>query len=232
MSGGGKNCISHWFPPVAAAGLPVPETRIVRTDVDLFGALERAPEDETELKRFFTELAKAGDQVGWPLFLRSGHFSGKHSWKRTCHVPSRDDLGRHVAAIVEDGECSSIMGFPWDVWAVRRLLKTEPAFHAFEDLPIGRERRYFVDGGNVLCSHPYWPADAFDYQDVPNLDQKLRELDAPITGEVEKLTDLARCASLVLDGAWSVDFMWAEGRWFLIDMALAEESWHPSHDTN
>lgn len=54
--------------------------------------------------------------------------------------------------------------------------------------------------------------------------------------EEDLLGYYASLVSHVLPGAWSVDFMWARRpksgdgpRWWLIDMALAEDSWHPEH---
>jgi len=39
-----------------------------------------------------------------------------------------------------------------------------------------------------------------------------------------------RAVRAVGKGSWSVDFaLDANGKWWLIDMALAADSWHPTH---
>jgi len=47
--------------------------------------------------------------------------------------------------------------------------------------------------------------------------------------EIKILTEYSKKASEVIEGYWSVDFCRAKkGDWYLIDMAEAEKSWHPS----
>ena len=46
--------------------------------------------------------------------------------------------------------------------------------------------------------------------------------------EISLLTSYAGMVGAVLNDSWSIDFAKdSEGRWWLIDMALAEQSWHP-----
>lgn len=222
-----SNCISYWFPLLKAAGLPVPETRIVQTEARLIYLLDGVDPPEAEAwERFQGEIKAAGKQIGYPLFLRSGHYSGKHSWKKTCLVPDVAVLMRHVAAIVNDGECASFVGFPWDTWAVRELLPTRPIGTAFwGEMPIAREVRVFVDGGEIECLHPYWPFTGCLEDEGFTLEQ---------WGELSRLTEkdeaivrlLAERAGIALGGRWSVDLLDTERGWCVTDVARAEESFH------
>jgi hypothetical protein len=54
-------------------------------------------------------------------------------------------------------------------------------------------------------------------------------MDKPTVMERLVLGTHARKVSAELPGAWSVDFALGEnGIWYLIDMALAKDSWHPA----
>jgi len=56
----------------------------------------------------------------------------------------------------------------------------------------------------------------------------LKELNTETTDEIEILTGYAEMVARVLDGYWSVDFAYGKnGKWYLIDMATGEHSWHP-----
>ena len=222
-----SNCISYWFPRLKAAGLPVPETRIVQTEARLIYLLDGEDPPEAEAwQRFRMEMLAAGLEIGYPLFLRSGHYSGKRSWRETCFVSEPAALMRHVAVIVNDGECASFFGFPWDTWAVRELLPTRSLGTAFRgEMPITREVRAFVDGGEIECLHPYWPFTGCLEDEGFTLEQ---------WGELSQLTErdeaivrlLAERAGIALGGRWSVDLLDTERGWYVTDVARAEESFH------
>jgi hypothetical protein len=56
------NCLSYWFPKIEAAGLPVPRTEIVTTDVILFGVL--MGEQPKGYDGFLVELRQAVERIG------------------------------------------------------------------------------------------------------------------------------------------------------------------------
>jgi hypothetical protein len=228
------SCLSHWFPIVQAAGLPVPKTVIVRAP-DLSPWLTRKP-DETldsnrEIGAFLDDLHIAAHEVGpYPIFLRTGHGSNKHEWVDTCWVPNAGALSEHAYALFEWSHLVDMLGLPTDVWVVRELLKTSPAFYAFEGMPITRERRLFVRDGKTVCAHPYWPADAIAHGRPPdrkNWRECLMKMNADRPGDAEEIVGLAERAAAVLPGFWSVDFLHTTDRgWVLIDMAAGERSFH------
>ena len=50
---------------------------------------------------------------------------------------------------------------------------------------------------------------------------------------IAELTELAKTVALVFSDDWSVDFaMTIQGNWYLIDMAVAQDSWHPEDCEN
>lgn len=219
------NDLAFWYPRVAPL-VPTPATWIVRTDVELAYLLDG--EAPPGLEAFIDELRRAGDEAGWPCFLRTSHGSGKHDWKHTCFVESADQVPARVAALVEWSAMVDFFGLPTTTWVVRELLHTSPAFSAFwGDMPVTKERRYFVVDGKVIGHHPYWPPEAIEgHTEDPDWRSKLDELNRIHPAEVRELTEMTKQIGNVLEGDWSVDWLWTVDRgWVLIDMALASESY-------
>ena len=154
--------IAWWYPQLVAAGLPQPRTVIFPFDeLKLYPIMDgETPEALAELgRRICTAAGLLGD---FPIFLRTGVFSGKHDWSRTCFVPSPEVAGQHAGQIFYMGLILDFLGLPASTWAVRELLPNPALFEhpEFNGMPVGRERRYFVQDGEVLCHHPYWPLEA------------------------------------------------------------------------
>lgn len=122
----------------------------------------------------------------------------------------------------------------FDTIVVREFIYLSYRFRAFGGLPIGCERRYFIRDGKVVCHHAYWVKEAIKfYQQSKNWENLpwqmwLKELNTESEIEVRILTNIAEMVGSILPGSWSVDFAKdRDGKWWLIDMALAEQSWHP-----
>ena len=175
---------------------------------------------------FLRKLDAEAAAIGYPVFLRTGQTSGKHSWSRTCHVTDPARLLSHVAGLVEFSECVSLMGLPCDWWAVRELLPTKPlaACPNYDGMPVCREFRCFVLGGDVRCLHPYWPAEALERGGVADAAQVAQRLSE--CSDEEEVRELVARAGAAVGGAWSVDVLETERGWFVTDMAEAEKSWH------
>ena len=222
-----RNCLSYWFPRIQAAGLPVPRTEIVRTECELLRLVDGTtpPGYHTFIQ---TMQQAAGQMGGFPCFLRTGQTSGKHDWKHTCYVAAAKDLGQHVFNLVEFSECCCLEGLPYDVWVVRELIDTRPAFVAFSGMPIAREFRIFTRDNEPVCIHPYWPKDTIQRPTTDDWVERLAEMSEIDEATAGRLKAMARTASLATDyGDWSVDFLEdVDGNWWLIDMAEAAGSWH------
>jgi hypothetical protein len=219
-----RNCLSFWYPPIAKAGLPVPQTIIIQRDEGLEALLDgKLPDRWGE---FMDALEAAVRKLGPPVFLRTGHGSAKHDWNETCFVDSLDELDRHVGALVEWSALSSIMGLPTRVWAVRKLIETEPIFYAFRGrMPIVREFRFFVRDNRIEHIQPYWPHDAITDPSDENWEELLT-LASKLWPHDTSLRELAiEAVEAVGGGYWSVDFLRdRDGKAWLTDMAEGERS--------
>ncbi len=244
-----------WWPRTSDLGIPVPRTVMIAIDpptdaeVLIYTCTVHHPADvdvddpecRSMISGYDERIAAAGEEIGFPLFVRTDQVSGKHGWNDTCYVPDAAVLRRRLGSVIEEHGTALWMEGPEgavSALALREFLDLDAPFRAFNGMPVARERRYFVSDGEVVCHHPYW-------EDADNIEKGLayRAADAPANwrelhaelnrepdDEVVLLSDYARRVSAAIEGAWSVDFAYArDGTWYLIDMAQADRSWHPEH---
>jgi hypothetical protein len=231
--GGVGNDLADWFPIVEATGVPVPRTLIIDAGPTIF---EDMVDDLTPRQATVDAMNRVGaavNAVGTPAFLRTGEMSGKHQWGTTCFVADVQRTAAHLYTLIHTQAAAFGVDEPRH-FVVRELLATEPAFIAFDGMPVTRERRYFVRDGKVYDHHEYWPAKAIirardaDGTELSEAEWKpmLRELSTEPRHEVAELTKLSERAAVGLVGAWSLDWLWTADRgWVFIDAAHAERSY-------
>ena len=220
--------MAFWFPRIEEAGLPVPKTRMLHTDVELYSLLDgKTP---SGYHKFMGELQGCVLDVGMPAFLRTGHGSGKHSWSQTCFVRSIDDLPLHVTTLVDWSGSVDLWGLPVQDWAAREMLKPDVLFRCdgWRGFPVTREFRFFVRDGDIEHIQPYWPPGAISETARPSKPDWYERLAAASELPEMASRDLEalawRACRAVGGGYWSVDFMDVDGEWFLTDMAEGDKS--------
>lgn len=257
-AGEALNCLSYWWPKIVpAAGIPMPKTVLVQADEHKLKKILDGPNrgDAAEFTRLEKAIARQVDgvEIKYPFFLRTGQHSGKHSWRKTCRVPDRDSLGKHIFELIELSEMMGFFGLPQNIWAVREMLPVQPLeyLERYHGMPLVREIRCFIDGGSIVCAHAYWPeaaireglacghvpsagspAELFGFDSdnpCPDCDRRANELflaaGADDRGWLPHALALARLFEK--EGhAWSADFLSTERGWFLTDMAVAGDSFH------
>ncbi len=230
----------YWWPLVSLTDVPRPKTIIVWTGIHpLMDML-----DGKELPDYLKDFIILGtEKLGYPLFLRTDLASGKHGWKNTCYVQSGEMLFRNICGVVEENDMAGILGLNYQAIVMREFIPLENNFTAFwGQMPVAKERRYFIKDGKVECHHPYWQEEAIAVLDgseeelikVYNLPNNWRSLLEDLNHETEEeialLTGYAEQLGRYLSGYWSVDFAKGQdGIWYFIDAALGEQSWHPEH---
>lgn len=231
MSDNDRICLSYWLPKIAAAGLPIPITKIctITTEQqrDIFRVFDGERSDA--IHELAAGLKAMADDLGSTFFLRTGQGSGKHNWKNCCYVTDANKLAQHVFNLIEWSECVDMIGLPWNVWCVREYLPVKPLFkcHQYGDFPVVREFRVFVDGPQVLYRVPYWPDGAVEdgNPDDPDWQSKLTAANTLTADEEREIESLASRAGAAVGGKWSVDVLDTERGWFVTDMAVAERSY-------
>lgn len=228
-----KTSLTYWFPLIETAGLPVPKTEIVSLSEEMGRDLYIQAIDGGGLpgaKQAAELIRAAADRIGYPCFLRTSHTSAKHSFDKTCRLTSVDSVLEHMEEIVRYGEMASFIGLPMSQWAVREWLPGREYFKCREygNMPARREFRCFAQDGTFLCVHPYWPTEAIrdGRPDSETWEALLSEMNAMDEATERQIATLACVASGICKGAWSVDCLDVNGKWYITDMAMADESFH------
>jgi len=228
--GGIRTELADWFPLVQALGVPVPRTTLIPTNgIELFSMFDNEGNETIEAAK--AAILAAASEVGFPAFLRTGLTSAKHEWKHTCRLDSPEAVPRALYSLTEAQEMYWLP--PVETFVVREMLAVTPLFHAFEDMPIVNERRYFVTDGKVVDRQNYWPLSAIDghldrLSEHPVVDDWRERLIAAAQEspeEVAELTALSEQVSSVMPGSWSVDWLQTTSGWVFIDAAWAETSY-------
>jgi len=222
----------NWY-PAASKVVNTPKTVLVPVEYELGFLVDGiTPKGMQEL---LAGLGAAADSIGgYPVFFRTGQTSCKHGWERArCVVRNSEDFPTAIAAVIEH----SLLGFPEQAYhtlMVRQLIPTRPIFHAFARMPVTREFRFFVEGGQISHVQPYWPemavADYLNDDAGPDWRKHLREISRLLWNEYAYLSVETLKIADVVPGDWSVDWLCdKDGGWWMIDMADASVSyrWQP-----
>jgi len=222
-----KNSLLYWYPKIKTLDIPIPKTEIVEVEDDPF-YFSNFVEGNNNLEKYNVEIFKKAELIGFPLFMRTDLASGKHDWKNSCYVEKKEKLMKNLRGVIEFSFMAHIIGLSINAIVFREYIELEAEFTAFwGELPIAKERRYFIKDGDIQCHHPYWPHDAILRPSREDWEVILTQLNTESEEEVALLSDYAKRVASVLKGYWSVDFAHAkDGRWILIDMALGAESFH------
>lgn len=229
------NSALHWLDAAEAATehstVNTPETEVV--EIDFMDSLSLLDGDTDPEGIPQADLIDAARDLGWPVFIRSDLTSAKHEGLGAVQARDETNVRPVTADIVSD--CAMKSMFP-SALLVREWIDIEAEFTAFDGLPIGTEFRVFAGPDDVQCAHYYWPEDSIRNASLPEdewQEARKRAADEPLPSSVRvAATSAARHANKheATDplAVWSVDFaLDADGEWWLIDMALAAESWAP-----
>ena len=225
------NCMSYWYPRIKGL-VPTPQTELLVLSPEDGHDMARVLDGDSpqSIERVYRFVAEAAQRMGgYPVFLRTGHGSGKHNWDRTCRVARSKEIADHIHNLIEWSHLADMLGLPHNVWAVRRMLAVEPicCLPTYCGLPLVPEWRVFIRDHKVQCSHPYWPPRAVNiglgkYSAATGA-AILRYQAAPTPAEAILY---AEDIGAVLAGYWSVDVLQAKDGLYVIDMAQGERSWH------
>ena len=237
------NSATYWLPRMEHA---IRQPKTVFVDYDHRAVLglmceEPAKADVESLEAIVAKVKEALVVVGVPAFLRTDQSSAKHAGPIAYKIERADEdvIRRVILATAEDNEMKFMCGPAPTKLLVRQWLDLDAHFTAFGGHPIAREWRFFASREGAECWHFYWPKSAVKGSAKPGaalevgwesayeaISEPLHPFDCTGLGHLAKLA-----AFLCHDEQakrWSVDFAKDKtGRWWLIDMAVAEDSWHP-----
>lgn len=228
-----------WFLKIKNLNIPQPRTSIrtlSKSELSRFSSWIEGQASE-EITQVLSDLREIIKEYNYPVFVRTDLASGKHSYKNSCFISSEEKLERNLAGVIEFNYCADIIGLPFEAIVVREFLELEAPFKAFwGELPIAKERRYFIKNGKIDSKFPYWSSETIregTFDDLPdNWEEQLAEINKMTSKEVKLLSHYAMLVGEVLDGYWSIDFAKGKnGEWYLIDCATGERSWRPDRNS-
>jgi len=225
-----KNSMFYWYPKIKDLNIPQPKTEMYKFNNEEF-ELIRNEEMPNSLLKNCLEIA---EKIGFPLFMRTDQSSCKHGWKKTCFVESRESLEHHFFELLNTSTMQGWMSYTDNGLVFRGLLDLEighkhgiPFTAFYGEFPVNKERRYFIKNGKLQCRHPYWYPNAIRNPSFNDWESTLNVLNKETPDEVLLLTTYAQKVADLFSGYWSVDFAKGiDGKWYLIDMAIGNDSFH------
>lgn len=250
-----RNNFSYWYPKVQNCGIPTPKTLIV----DLPPFSPDWPEGYRLWQAFFYESPREDRQAvqDWldenvipklkvlrltnQIFVKNARFSNKFMASKSCLVHV-DDLASSVIEINNAAMLTGSGGL--EELIIREVIPHNPRVtpEIYCGLPLRPEYRVFYDFDTrqPLYTVNYWDYDyvapsltwasdriIFDHEN-PRLDTEYEAHKA----EVQDMVAQAMAGVTGLEGQWSVDILQDEnGRFWLIDMAVAQRSAYWRYDT-
>ncbi|MFA6897708.1 MAG: ATP-grasp domain-containing protein [Patescibacteria group bacterium] len=219
-----KSAITYWYPLIKEI-IPTPKTVIIPVSIHDF--------DDTDtigniINIIQTILDK--ERIRYPLFMKTDTYSAKWYWSDSCFVEHKGNLRANILSLLslnQDDDCR-----PINALVFKQYIQPETKLSAFNDMPIGKERRYFIENKRVLCHHPYWEESSIEFfkEDYPeDWRDILSDLNVEDALEVEILTRESELFATLIDdnGYFSVDFMQGiAGNWYIIDCAEGHKSYH------
>ena len=231
-----KSNLLYWFPKIKDLEIPVPKTKTLELNPKNDDLISIFDGNSQPLDSQMERILNKTKEIGYPLFMKTGEFSGKHYWKTTCYVEKEENLRRQIVNLIEMSLCADITdNLPIDALVFREYIPMKTLFTGFfGETPINPEFRFFINNGKVQCGHWYWVEDAIAIAEhrlpkgwrVPLRYAKdfysSKEHIFLLTQHAQKIAD-------VLPDHWSIDFCLSkDDKWYLIDMALGEVSEHLS----
>lgn len=220
-----KNSMLYWYPRIKDLDIPQPRT-VISEDKGWHFWAEFLDNPQILSDGDAKKIFMLADSIEYPLFMRTDLASAKHNFNQTCFVCAQNELKYQIPNLIDENFMHDLL---FTSLVFREYIELDTKFTAFwGELPIARERRYFIKDGEILCHHPYWIEDAIRNPSIKNWKRVLTKINNETKVEIALLSDYAKQVAEVFDGYWSVDFAHAkDGRWLLIDMALGLSSWHP-----
>lgn len=224
-----RNSALIWLPKIQEAKLPSPKTVVVNySHYSILNIFDNIPCKEFE--NLIVSVEKACDEMGYPCFIRTDLSSAKHAGPSAYKVNEPSEVGQVLFATLENNEMKFWLAKEKpEAILIREWLNLESPFDAFNGHAIAREWRFFADSEKVICFHPYWPEDSIQFykNDEPeNWEGKLAELHKE-PSELQELKAMAVIAAKEYGYTASIDFAKdINGKWWLTDMAVAEDSYH------
>ena len=234
----------------------IPDTRIVKVPLSLlqlgrvYDYESITPTTFEVINRFCQKVFDL--ELNDEYFIKNGVYSSKYDF-RNAKVTSPSEvfeLGQYLFYIHQQAcqmasllNNKSIYGAGTTVeWVVREFIESPEKETIYMGLPLNTEYRIFVDFDtkSILCDNQYWDKEVMnkrfsenrsghDVHDVITYNMASERLEKTYSENIGKVRSMVQKLlenNVEMKGQWSIDIMQVGNEFYLIDMALAENSFY------
>ena len=243
-----KNSMGYWLPKVAGISVKVPLSLLQLGRVYDYENI--TPTTFEVINRFCQKVFDL--ELNGEYFIKNGVYSSKYDF-RNAKVTSPSEvfeLGQYLFYVHQQAcqmasllNNKSIYGAGTTVeWVVREFIESSEKETIYMGLPLNTEYRIFVDFDtkSILCDNQYWDKEVMnkrfsenrsghDVHDVITYNMASERLEKTYSENIGKVRSMVQKLlenNVEMKGQWSIDIMQVGNDFYLIDMALAENSFY------
>ena len=250
------NQMGYWLPKVAEISpFKIPDTKIMKVPLSLLqlGRVFEYNELTPTTFKIINEYCKKVFELdlNGTYFIKNGVFSSKFDFRNAKVTTPQEvaELGQYLFYIHQQAcqmasllNNKSIYGCgTTNEWIVREYIESPVKETIYMGLPLNTEYRIFVDFDTkaILSDNQYWNKEVMnkrfeenrnshDVHDVITYNMASERLEKTYNENIDKVKEMVQELlnnNIEMTGQWS-DIMQVENDFYLIDMALAENSFY------
>ena len=234
----------------------IPDTKILKVPLSLLqlGRVFEYGELTPTTFKIINEYCKKVFELdlNGTYFIKNGVFSSKFDFRNAKVTTPQEvsELGQYLFYIHQQAcqmasllNNKSIYGCGTTTeWVVREYIESSVKETIYMGLPLNTEYRIFVDFDTkaILSDNQYWNKEVMnkrfeenrnnhDIHDVITYNMASERLEKTYNENIGKVKEMVQellNSNIEMTGQWSVDIMQVENDFYLIDMALAENSFY------
>lgn len=234
----------------------IPDTKIVKVPLSLLqlGRIFEYRELTPTTFKIINEYCKKVFELDLnsTYFIKNGVFSSKFDFRNAKVTTPQEvaELGQYLFYIHQQAcqmasllNNKSIYGAgTTNEWVVREYIESPVKETIYMGLPLNTEYRIFIDfdAKAILSDNQYWDKEVMnqrfkenrnshDVHDIITYNMASERLEKTYTENIGKVKEMVQELlnnNIEMTGQWSVDVMQVENDFYLIDMALAENSFY------
>lgn len=236
------NNFSYWYPKIKDCGFKTPESIVIPLSFEWYQWLNSDHYTKERINEFKEHIIKNLEKLNFnyqrDLFIKNNDFSNKFSFG-DCKVTDISKIGEQFLNLSYAGLCVGAGGSTEIV--VREFISNKKGEQGnkptiYQGMPLNTEYRIFYDfdKNNVVSICNYWDPETMkkSLKNTPDGDV-FKSYENILVNDFEKhkkeLLELAKkhLKNVTnIKGIWSVDFMYINDEFYLIDMATAETSYY------
>lgn len=234
----------------------IPDTKILKVPLSLLqlGRVFEYSELTPTTFKIINEYCKKVFELdlNGTYFIKNGVFSSKFDFRNSKVTTPQEvaELGQYLFYIHQQAcqmasllNNKSIYGCgTTNEWIVREYIESPVKETIYMGLPLNAEYRIFVDFDtkSILSDNQYWNKEVMnkrfeenrnghDMHDIITYNMASERLEKTYNENIGKVKEMVQELlnnNIEMTGQWSVDIMQVENNFYLIDMALAENSFY------